>query len=162
MKTQIWSEFTQFAIHQAVFYTSTGIKTDCFFRAMFCLLSNYCDHLTEGEENGYFAFHWFIMCDVCHGLFVLPLVSLVDYTGNCDSSWTSPSLLFFFFFFFVEIRTCMIDWLCWGLTTCQPLRVILCRLPEKGRKEIEERVEEMKERDREERGTGKKVKKQKK
>ena len=56
----------------------------------------------------------------------------------------------------------MIDWLCWGLTTRQPLRVILCRLPEKGRKEIEERVEEMKERDREERGTGKKVKKQKK
>ena len=48
-----------------------------------------------------------------------------------------------------------IDWLCWGLTTRQPLRVILCRLPEKGRKEIEERVEEMKERDREERGTGK-------
>ena len=56
----------------------------------------------------------------------------------------------------------LIDWLCWGLTTRQPLRVILCRLPEKGRKEIEERVEEMKERDREERGTGKKVKKQKK
>ena len=54
------------------------------------------------------------------------------------------------------------DWLCWGLTTRQPLRVILCRLPEKGRKEIEERVEEMKKRDREERGTGMKVKKQKK
>ena len=54
------------------------------------------------------------------------------------------------------------DWLCWGLTTRQPLRVILCRLPEKGRKETEERVEEMKERDREERGTGMKVKKQKK
>ena len=45
-----------------------------------------------------------------------------------------------------------------ALTTRQPLRVILCRLPEKGRKEIEERVEEMKERDREERGTGMKVK----
>ena len=40
------------------------------------------------------------------------------------------------------------DWLCWGLTTRQPLWVILCRLPEKGRKEIEEIVEEMKERDR--------------
>ena len=52
--------------------------------------------------------------------------------------------------------------MCWGLTTRQPLRVILCHLPEKGRKEIEERVEEMKERDREERGTGMKVKKQKK
>ena len=59
-------------------------------------------------------------------------------------------------------RVIYIDWLCWGLTTRQPLRAILCRLPEKGRKEIEERVEEMKERDREERGTGMKVKKQKK
>ena len=38
----------------------------------------------------------------------------------------------------------------------------LCHLPEKGRREIEERVEEMKERDRKERGTGMKVKKQKK
>ena len=45
--------------------------------------------------------------------------------------------------------------------TRQPLWVILCRLPEKGRKKIEEIVE-MKERDREERGTGMKVKKQKK
>ena len=43
-----------------------------------------------------------------------------------------------------------------GLMTCQPLWVILCRLPEKGRKEI---VEEMKERGREARGTGMKVKK---
>ena len=42
--------------------------------------------------------------------------------------------------------------------TLQPLWVILCHLPEKGRKEIEE----MKERDREERGTEMKVKKQKK
>ena len=39
-------------------------------------------------------------------------------------------------------------WLCWGLTTSQPLWVILCYLPEKGRKKIEEREEEMKERDR--------------
>ena len=52
--------------------------------------------------------------------------------------------------------------LCWGLTTRQPLWVILCRLPEKGRKEIEEIVEEMKETIREEIGTGMKVKKQKK
>ena len=36
-----------------------------------------------------------------------------------------------------------------GLTTCQPLWVILCRLPEKGKKEIEEIVEEMKDKDRE-------------
>ena len=52
-------------------------------------------------------------------------------------------------------------WLCWGLTTHQPLWVILCRLPEKGRKEI---VEEMKVRTgkKEERGTKVKVKKQKK
>ena len=36
-------------------------------------------------------------------------------------------------------------WLCWDLTTSQPLWVILCRFPEKGRKEIEEIVEEMRE-----------------
>ena len=47
-----------------------------------------------------------------------------------------------------------IDCLSLGLTTRQPLWVILCRLPEKGRKEIEEIVKELKERDREERGTG--------
>ena len=40
--------------------------------------------------------------------------------------------------------------------------VILCRLPEKGGREIEEIVEDMKERDREERETGMKLKKQKK
>ena len=51
------------------------------------------------------------------------------------------------------------DWLCWELTTHQPLWVILCRLPEKGRNET---VEEMKEKDREKRETGMKVKKQKK
>ena len=49
-----------------------------------------------------------------------------------------------------------------GLNDTSTLWVILCRLPEKGRKEIEEIVEEMKERDREETGTGMKVKKQKK
>ena len=36
----------------------------------------------------------------------------------------------------------------WGLTTRQPLWVILCHLPEKGRREIEEIAEEMKESDR--------------
>ena len=46
--------------------------------------------------------------------------------------------------------------------TRQPLWVILRHLPEKGRKEVEEIAEEMKERDREERGTGIKVKKQNK
>ena len=40
----------------------------------------------------------------------------------------------------------------WGLMKCQSLWVILCRLPAKGRKETEEIVEEMKQRDREERG----------
>ena len=39
--------------------------------------------------------------------------------------------------------------------------VILCHLSEKERKEIEKIVEEMKERDREERGTGMKAKTQK-
>ena len=34
--------------------------------------------------------------------------------------------------------------LCWGLKTCQPWLIILCRLPEKGRKET---AEEMKETD---------------
>ena len=38
----------------------------------------------------------------------------------------------------------------------------MCHLPEKGRLEIEEKVEELTERDREERGTGMKVKKQNK
>ena len=47
----------------------------------------------------------------------------------------------------------------WGLTTSQPLRVVFCHLPEKRRTEIEEIVEEMKERDGEERGTGMRVKK---
>ena len=42
----------------------------------------------------------------------------------------------------------MTHWLCWDLTTCQPFWVILCCLPEKGRKEIEEILEEIKERDR--------------
>ena len=55
-----------------------------------------------------------------------------------------------------------LDCLCWGLTTRQPLWVILCRLLEKGRKEIEEIIEEIKERNREERGTGMKGKKPKK
>ena len=53
-------------------------------------------------------------------------------------------------------------WLRWGLTTRQPSWVILCPLPEKGRKEIEEIVEEMKKTNREERWTRMKVKKQKK
>ena len=48
-----------------------------------------------------------------------------------------------------------------GLTTCQPLWDILCSLPEKGEKKIEEIVEEMKERNRGERGTEMKEKKQK-
>ena len=40
--------------------------------------------------------------------------------------------------------------LCGDLMTHQPLWVILCCLPEKGRRDIGEIVEEMKERDREE------------
>ena len=49
-----------------------------------------------------------------------------------------------------------------GLATRQPLLVILWSLPEKGRKEIDETEEEMKEMDSEERGTGMKVNKHKK
>ena len=52
----------------------------------------------------------------------------------------------------------LFDCLCWSLTTCQTLWAILCRLLEKGRIEIEEILEEIKERDR----TGIKVKKQNK
>ena len=47
-------------------------------------------------------------------------------------------------------------------TKRQPLWAILCHLPEQGRIETEEIVDEIKERYREERGTGMKVKKQKK
>ena len=49
-----------------------------------------------------------------------------------------------------------------GFNDMSTLVGILCRLPEKGRKEIEEIVEEMKETIREEIGTGMKVKRQKK
>ena len=49
-----------------------------------------------------------------------------------------------------------------GFNETSTLAGHLCRLPEKGRREIEEIIEEMKERDREERETGMKVKKQKK
>ena len=59
---------------------------------------------------------------------------------------------------FEPLRFDCIVLLCWGLTTRQPLWVILFHLPEKGRREREEIVEEMKEKDREERGTGMKVK----
>ena len=78
---------------------------------------------------------------------------------------TTPLAMFFYKSWRPELnlkRGSPKDWLCWGLTTRQPLWVILCRLPEKGRRVIEEIVEEMKERNREERGTGTKVKKQKK
>ena len=53
-------------------------------------------------------------------------------------------------------------WLCWGLTTRQPLWVILCRLPEKGRKSdrrdsrIDEREGQGRKRNRNESGEQKK------
>ena len=62
----------------------------------------------------------------------------------------------------ISLQSSCDGWLSWSLTTRQPLWVILCRLPEKGRKKTEEIAEEMKGRDREERETGMKVKKQKK
>ena len=62
----------------------------------------------------------------------------------------------------LKLMVTVMNRLCCGLTTHQPLWVILCRLPEKGRKVIEEIVEEMKEKDREERGTGMKAERQKK
>ena len=62
----------------------------------------------------------------------------------------------------VPVPSCMHGLIVVGFNDTSTLVVILCHLPEKGRKEIEEIVEEMKERDREERETGMKVKKQKK
>ena len=59
----------------------------------------------------------------------------------------------------VQTVDVIVSWLYCSLTTHQPLWVILCRLSEKGRKEIEEIVEETKERDREERRIGMKAKK---
>ena len=58
----------------------------------------------------------------------------------------------------VDTQMILTDWLCWGLTT-STLVGHFFRLPEKGREEI---VKEMEERDREERRTGMKGKKQKK
>ena len=52
--------------------------------------------------------------------------------------------------------------LCWGLTARQPVWVVLCRLLEKGVREIEEIVGEMKEKNRVERRKRMKEKKQKK
>ena len=82
---------------------------------------------------------------------------------EADDSHEMSRLVFSEKKIYVSSSAVVIDWLidrlCCGLTTRQPLWVNLCRLPEKGRKEIEEIVEEMKERDREERGTGMKVKK---
>ena len=46
--------------------------------------------------------------------------------------------------------------LCWGLMAGKPLRVILCGLPEKGRKVIEVIVEEMKEKNRKKLGNERK------
>ena len=51
--------------------------------------------------------------------------------------------------------------MCWGLTTRQPCGSF-CVVSQRKGEEIEETVEEMKERNREERETGMKVKKQKK
>ena len=73
----------------------------------------------------------------------------------------SDTLYGLIFTFSLPIQQTTIDWLCLGLTTRQPLWVILCRLPEKGG-ETENIVEYIKKRDREETGTEMKVKKQKK
>ena len=62
----------------------------------------------------------------------------------------------------IKVTLVLVGWLCWDLTTHQPLWVIMCHLPKKEKKEIGKTVEEMKDRDRKESGTGMKVKKQKK
>ena len=56
----------------------------------------------------------------------------------CSVFLKDPPLITFHILFNL-IPVLIVLGLCWGLTTRQPLRVILCRLPEKGRKEIEER-----------------------
>ena len=91
------------------------------------------------------------------GLDLLPPELLIDSAGLlCD-----PICKLFNFIF--SSSSYPLFFYCWGLTTRQPLWVILCRLPEKGRREIEEIVEEeTKERDRVERGKWMKVKTQKK
>ena len=94
----------------------------------------------------------YLLHDTCHNtLFTFEIIS----NGMWIILWWSTKVLTILQSLFG--RTAF-NWLFWGLTTHQLFWVISCRLPEKGRKEIEE----MKERDREERGTGIKVKKQKK
>ena len=72
------------------------------------------------------------------------LATVQDHFQSLHSEKIDPQVLsaLWFFLLFPEFFL-----LFWGLTTCQSLLVILCRLPEKGRREIEEKVE-MKERDR--------------
>ena len=83
--------------------------------------------------------------------------------ANCTKKQINRQNFEIFFWFVPENGVWhFIFLLCCGLTTCQPLWVILCRLPEKGRKGTEEIVEKMKQRNREERGTGMKVMKQEK
>ena len=57
--------------------------------------------------------------------------------------------------YYVLVVDCIVSFvfvcLCWGLMTREPLCVILCRLPEKWRRQIEEIVEVMNETDRGER-----------
>ena len=73
---------------------------------------------------------------------------------------------YFLVSFTQDIPTCISDSVdsltVMGFNNMSTLVGHLCRLPEKGRKEIEEIVEKMKERDSEERGTGIKGKKWKK
>ena len=59
----------------------------------------------------------------------------------CKLFWQERLLL--------QCSYCLTDRLCWGLMTRQPLWVILCCFPEKGRKEIRDSRGD-------ERGTGKK------
>ena len=67
------------------------------------------------------------------------------YTQRQSTHQCSQGFDWFWVYSPVNTIKVMTDWLCWGLTTRQHLWVILCHLPEKGRKEIEE-IEWMKER----------------
>ena len=117
------------------------------FMRCFCVVVFFSDFLYEISCGFSFELHWQVNT----------IQMVVGTHLNCfdklmQFKWVQTT------YAFIDL----IDWLCWGLTTRQPLWVILCRLPEKGRKEIEEIVEEMKETISEEIGTGMKENKQKK
>ena len=113
------------------------------------MISNDSDHPVHPPSTGWVLFYPSLDClGAVEGICDQRILYL-----GCANEQADPSLRW---------SDVLLYLLSWDLTTDQRLWVILCRLPEKGRKKIEDIVEEMKEREREERETGMKVKKQKK